>query len=688
MDKNCYSSLLASHPETPSANHDHDKKKTTAQQQGYLYQIQFNKKRPRSLPFKERALSKSSEDDLTNLLLDLISRGFPIKLEYIKKKAIEIGKHFDAETTFKAEKGWWRNYLRRTQAEKSSLIQIAINTEKYSDEELMKVISDSKALTGHIPNTNIWYMDETIIARARKKNEIVDCFGSESWDNFDERFYSKQAMLMGFINLEGFFIRPSLILNETKVEEKENSFEDLKIFKTELVDDHFVLSTSLNNFLDELQNCYGEVEGRNYHLLVVEPNHNYLLYQNVIDNLYKSRVYVICLPRRNHLLGFNYDTSKKFHKCLKESLSLENSFDLLQTVYNAWIASWTADERIQKLQLHQEDPFQKNSELSQSNGLLHQKVLELQKRGVGNDNEIEKLRERTEEYIKLIDTHQKENKEKNNTVPEIRSWTTMANDRLAQFKSAEREGFTCIYCQVGNQSHRVELDNLKLLIRKNGWLKDDILFTFLEKLRLKKDNQTIKFIDSTHFSNLVKVIENNQNTSKATMDGRQRRKRKKKGFDIDIVHTLLVFLNQSNLHWTLVKISRNDSLITFYDTYAETIPDFEVYVKKSLEVMRRLGNLESDDWINRDYTVDYHFKEKIQDNAYDCGVFVAAIAEMLYFNRRVPTNNAIFGEHKCAKNYRLYIADTLLKDCFSKLGESITDLNITEVKGNQYINIE
>ena len=122
-----------------------------------------------------------------------------------------------------------------------------------------------------------------------------------------------------------------------------------------------------------------------------------------------------------------------------------------------------------------------------------------------------------------------------------------------------------------------------------------------------------------------------------------------KGIDLTSINTILIPINLK-LHWMLAHIDIDNKEIAIYDSHYNKLTQTE-YSKKLCSLLAAAPGLKNTKWQTRK-TADF----PQQTNKYDSGLFTCAAALC------IGTKKSMIFSHKHMNNFRLALADSLLRD--------------------------
>lgn len=170
-------------------------------------------------------------------------------------------------------------------------------------------------------------------------------------------------------------------------------------------------------------------------------------------------------------------------------------------------------------------------------------------------------------------------------------------------------------------------------LRRGQWLNDNIIDFYLSMVTERSRNNGGKlpssFVFSTHFY------------TKLHQDGYTGVKKwaKRKGVDVTKVDYIFVPINRHNTHWCLAVINNRDLRFEFYDSMnghgVTALHDLKDYMIQ--QTMEMYPQSDANDLGYDQYEMHDSLPCPQQENAFDCGVFVCKMVEVLSRDRPLNT---------------------------------------------------
>jgi Ulp1 family protease len=172
------------------------------------------------------------------------------------------------------------------------------------------------------------------------------------------------------------------------------------------------------------------------------------------------------------------------------------------------------------------------------------------------------------------------------------------------------------------------LDNNAPGIQK--WLNDDIIEVYMQLLCDQYSSSNNILLLNTHFMDKLLDIDNNK---RYTYDN-VKRWTKQNVFNFD---KIFIPININNCHWVLIIIFIHHKQIMYYDSNISNEDQSAFYLDTTLSwlydenIKWNINNFRRSDW-NKDLPIMPQ-----QNNNYDCGVFLLAIAEDVFKSNTTAT---------------------------------------------------
>ena len=195
-----------------------------------------------------------------------------------------------------------------------------------------------------------------------------------------------------------------------------------------------------------------------------------------------------------------------------------------------------------------------------------------------------------------------------------------------------------IICTIGTDT--VTVQSLKSL-RPRTWVNDEVIngylkFLDLQHKKLCRERRTTPshLFGSFFITQLTEELVDEAVVRSFNYDRVKTWSKKAPGRDLFELDKVLFPINQTNYHWMLAVAFMQEKCIRFYDSNPHEKGDsqFQHYVGSILNYLKRehkdKHKVDMEEWTKA--PEDYDTPQ--QDNGYDCGVFVCALAEHILFD--------------------------------------------------------